>query len=305
MSTPGPVAAFQESLLAAGRSPHTRRAYAADLAEFLDWAGVGREPAAAAVAGLDAALVRRYAARLQAVGLAPASVARKLAALRAFFRFCAAAGLLLGGSPGEGVRGPKGVRRLPRVLKVPEAAATVEASLPRRAGPRREALGLRDRAVLEVLYDAGLRVAELCALDVGDLDLPGGRVRVTGKGGKARVVPLGECATDALLAYLQTGRPALAAGPCPAVFLHARGGRLSQRSVRSQVAAAARAAGVTGRVHPHTLRHSFATHLLEGGADLRAVQELLGHARLATTQVYTHLSRQRLKAVYDRAHPRA
>jgi len=244
--------------------------------------------------------VRAYAAELAGAGLAPASIGRRLAAVRAFLRFCVAAGVLES-NPAAEIRGPKPRRRLPRVLRPDEAAAVVEVEPT--AGD--VGLRLRDRAVLEVLYGAGVRVEELCLLDLGDIEPEAGRAVVTGKGGKARVVPLGECAVAALCEYLRLGRPRLDAGRTPALFLNARGGRLSQRSVRARVAEAARAAGVAAGVHPHTFRHSFATHLLEGGADLRAVQEMLGHARLSTTQLYTHLTRQRLKAVYDRAHPRA
>jgi len=346
-ATTGVVSAFLEALLAAGKSPHTRRAYAADVREFLAWAGQGPDPSGSGLARVDRGVIRAYAGELQRVGLAAASTSRKLAAVRAFFRFCVVAGDLPV-SPAERVRGPKARRRLPRVLRADEAVAVIEGPTAAAAGgggpapgsgqaaaalevqseaagdggpapgsdPATAALGretrgrpahlrLRDRAMLEVLYGAGVRVAELCGLDVRDLDLDLGQATVTGKGRKTRIVPLGEYAALALGEYLREGRPRLGAGASGAVFLNSRGKRLSQRSVRLDVAAAARLAGLPGNVHPHTFRHTFATHLLDGGADLRAVQEMLGHARLSTTQVYTHLTLQRLRAAYDKAHPRA
>ncbi len=291
---------FLQSLLASGRSPHTRRAYTSDLRRFLTSVGLPPDPDGAALARLDRVRIHTYAAELARAGLAPASISRRLAAVRAFIRFCVARGFLPS-DPAAAIRGPKAHRRLPRVLRPDEAAAVVEAE----STARRPWLRLRDRAILEVLYGAGVRVEELCRLDLGDVELGVGQAVVTGKGGKTRLVPLGECAVAALDEYLRQGRPRLETGATPAIFLNARGRRLSQRSVRAQVTRAAGAAGIRAGVHPHTLRHCFATHLLERGADLRAVQEMLGHARLSTTQLYTHLTRQRIKAVYDRAHPRA
>jgi integrase/recombinase XerC len=242
--------------------------------------------------------VRAYAAHLQG-RYAPAGAARRLAALRAFFRFGVRRGWLPA-SPAAGLRGPRRRRRLPAVPRAEEAAAAVEAP------PAGTPLGLRDRALLELLYGSGLRVGEACALDLGCLEPGGALLRVRGKGGRERLVPVSGCATQALAAYLAAGRPRLA-GPesGPALLLGARGRRLDPRSARAAVHRAGGAAGLRAGLHPHALRHAFATHLLDGGADLRAVQEMLGHARLSTTQVYTHLTRRRLRTAYDGAHPRA
>ncbi len=291
--------AFAEHLALAGRSAHTRRAYVTDVAEFLRWVRLPPDPPGETVAAIRRAQVRGYLVHLQQRRLAPASAGRKLAALRVFFAFCVQRGWLAA-SPARWLRGPKRVRRLPRVLSADEAGRAVEA-----APDRPPHLLLRDRAVLEVLYGSGLRVQELCDLDVRDLLLAEGTVRATGKGRKTRVVPLTECAVTALERYLAEGRPCLAPTDQAAAFLNTRGARLSQRTVRSIVAQYARTGGVPEHVHPHVLRHSFATHLLDGGADLRAVQDMLGHARLSTTQVYTHLTAQRLRQAYDRSHPRA
>jgi integrase/recombinase XerD len=190
-------------------------------------------------------------------------------------------------------------RRLPDVLSVEEVARLL--AQPRGDGP----IVWRDRAILELLYAAGLRVGELVALDVGDVHLNVEYVRCVGKGGRERVVPIGAAAVRSLQRYLAHGRPALAGRkPTAALFVNRRGGRLTRQSVWKLLRDSARAAGLRRPIHPHTLRHSFATHLLDGGADLRAVQEMLGHASVATTQIYTHLSRARLREVYRRAHPR-
>jgi len=216
---------------------------------------------------------------------------------------------MIDGNPAGLLARPAAGSRLPSVLKPMEAADL--ASTPATA----TAAGLRDRAVLELLYGSGLRVAEVCDLDLEDLDLDRGMVRVRGKGGKERVVPVGDFAADALLAYLEFGRPALSPAPQPgpapdsrisrAIFFNRRKHRLGPRDVRSMVRRYAASALPGRNVSPHTLRHSFATHLLEGGADIRAVQELLGHASLATTQRYTHVSKGRLFDAYRRSHPRA
>lgn len=270
------------------------------MVEFLRWAHLSKDPPGDAVAAIARAQVRGYVVHLQARRLAPASIGRHLAALRVYFAFCVQRGWLEA-SPARWIRGPKNPRRLPRVLHQDEAAATVEAVL-----ERSPFLALRDRAMLELLYGSGVRVQELCDLDLLHLQLTEGLVRVTGKGQKTRMVPLTEYAVQALERYVADGRPRLAVpAEAFAVFLNARGRRLSQRSVRRLVAQYARAAQVAEGVHPHTLRHSFATHLLDGGADLRAVQDMLGHARLSTTQIYTHLSARRLRQAYDRSHPRA
>ena len=279
-------------------SPHTSRAYLADLAQYaayLSEVGVPLVPSSPVA-------VRGFLAR--AAGEAgAATLGRKLSALRTFYRFLVREGLAAS-NPARGVASPRRPRKLPLVLPEDEVAALVEA--PARADP----LELRDRAFLELLYASGLRVSELTALDLGALDLGEGMVRVLGKRRKERVVPVGSKARAALGRWLDEGRPALAGGPdgasAPrALFLNYRGGRLSQRSVARRLDRAVLASGLPRHVHPHALRLSFATHLLGNGADLRTIQELLGHASLSTTQRYTHLDWKRLAEVYDRAHPRA
>jgi integrase/recombinase XerC len=279
-------------------SPHTSRAYLADLAQYaayLSEAGVPLVPSSPAA-------VRGFLAR-SAGACGPVSLGRKLSALRSFYHFLVREGLAPG-NPARGVASPRRPRRLPEVLPEEEVAALVEA--PKLAAP----LELRDRAFLELLYASGLRVSELTALDVGDVDLAEGLVRVLGKRRKERIVPVGSRAREALRRWLDEGRPLLRAGPDAAAAPHAlfvnyRGGRLSPRSVARRLDRAVLASGLPRHVHPHVLRHCFATHLLGNGADLRAIQELLGHASLSTTQRYTHLDWKRLAAVYDRAHPRA
>ena len=273
-----------------GASPHTLRSYAADLSEFT------RFLAEENIAGWEAAdtrAVRAFAARLHHRRLAKATIARKLAAVRSCFRFLARRGVLAA-NPARQVRGPRLGRRLPSFLPVDETAALLGPA------PEPSLAGVRDRALLELLYASGLRVAEGCGLDLDDLDEARRTVRVLGKGERERVVPVGETALEALGAYLeQRGRRR---GP---LFLNARGGRLTTRSAHRIVRARAREAGIDQRVTPHTLRHSFATHMLGAGADLRLIQELLGHRRLSTTQRYTHVSPEHLMRVYDAAHPRA
>jgi integrase/recombinase XerC len=290
-----------------GRSEHTRRAYAHDVGEFVAWAERGGcpEPADA-----DHRALRRYLAYLDTRGFATRTVARKAAAVRAYLRYLRRQGVIAE-DPGRSLRTPKGEARLPRVPRRDEAAAFLDAAAarPERLGagdpdPVGLAVARRDVAVLELLYGAGLRVSECCGLRIPDCDLERGFVTVLGKGAKVRRVPLGEPARDGLAAYLTGHRPVLARGDSPdAVFLNRRGGVLGTRDARRIVAAIPLADG--RRLHPHALRHAYATHLLEGGADLRVVQELLGHADLATTQIYTHLTRDRLQAVYEASHPRA
>jgi integrase/recombinase XerC len=287
------IVAFLEHLRTRrGASTHTLAAYAGDLRQFQrlcpPWA-TG-----------DVHALRRYLAQLQAAGYGRRTIARKLAAVRSFYRFLVRAGRMAG-SPGDAVRTPKLPRSLPRALSERQAAGVVAAS-PAAATPR----DLRDRAILEMLYGAGLRVGELCGLELADVDLAAQTVRVLGKGGRERVVPFGRHAARALARYLAAGRPRLAGGGSgePALWLNRGGRRLSVRSVHALVARRGRAQGGLA-VSPHTLRHSYATHMLDRGADLRAVQELLGHATLSTTQIYTHVTRERLKQVYLQAHPRA
>mgnify|MGYP005849389189 CR=1 FL=1 len=282
-------------------SPHTLAAYRRDIFEGLDFlarvlktSDTALEPSA-----LDRKLLRQYVAHLNR-RLVPSSVARKMAVWRSFLKFLRREGYIAH-NPFEGIPAPKQPRRLPRVLRYEQVERLVEA-------PGNDALGLRDRALWETLYATGIRISELVGLDTGDVDLAGGYVKVLGKGGKERLVPLGRCAIEALQGYLRNGRPALLDPGQPAgdaLFLNNRGGRMSARGVRKRLAVYLAGMGLDGAASPHTLRHSFATHLLDGGADLRVVQELLGHARLSTTQIYTHVSKGRMKEVYRKAHPRS
>jgi integrase/recombinase XerC len=290
-------------------SVHTRRAYLADLAQLAAYAAELRVP----LATLPPAAIRGFLARA-AGDAGPTSLGRKLSAFRSFYRFLVREGLAAA-NPARQVASPKKPKKLPVVLPEEEVAALVAAPA---AGPGEEPaaargpLALRDWAFLELLYASGLRVSELVGLDTGDLDLGARLVRVLGKRSKERVVPFGGPAAGALRRWLDEARPALAAGPdaarpgsAGALFLNYRGGRLSARSVARRLSRWVTATGLPRHVHPHVLRHSFATHLLENGADLRGIQELLGHASLSTTQRYTHVDWKRLAAVYDRAHPRS
>jgi integrase/recombinase XerC len=278
------------------RSAHTVRAYAADVASLLDHA---TRMGCRDVGDLHITVLRSWLARLRTLGAARSSLARRAAAARAFTAWAHREGLLAADA-GARLASPKARRSLPGVLRPDQAAALVTAP-----GEEASPALLRDRAVLELLYATGIRVSELCGLDVGDLDRSRRVVRVLGKGSKERTVPYGLPAEGALDDWLRFGRPALATGASgAALLLGARGGRLNPTVVRRLVAGYGHAAGVPA-ISPHGLRHSAATHLLEGGADLRAVQELLGHASLSTTQIYTHVSLDRLRAAYRQAHPRA
>jgi integrase/recombinase XerC len=272
-------------------SPHTVRCYRSDLQQFVAFlrdAG-GGEAVGAGLTAVDARVVRAYLARLHGRGLDPVTVARKLAALRTWLRFLVRRGALPG-NPAKAVRGPRLGRKLVSFLPVDEARDLVE------AGNH----GARDRAILELLYATGLRVSELAGLDLDHVDRDERTVRVLGKGGKERIVPFGAKAAAALDAHLAVR------GPTPGPLFRGRGGRrLGVRGVFEVVRRRARASGITRRVSPHTLRHTFATHLLDAGADLRMIQELLGHSRLSTTQRYTHVGSEQLMRIYDRAHPRA
>jgi integrase/recombinase XerC len=302
------VDAFAESLV--GRSPHTRAAYERDVAEFVAWAERGGCPSGPTA--LDHRTLRRFLAYLDTRGFARSTIARKAAALRAYLRFLRRQGVV-DRDLGALLRAPKGANRLPRVIRTEEANCLLDdvadgvdlVAAEAADDPSAVAVVLRDLAVLEVLYGAGLRVSECCGLRLHDCDLDRGLVTVLGKGSKVRRVPIGAPAVDALTAWLERGRPALATAesPADAVFLNQRGRALGPRDARRVLE---RHPLPDGRaVHPHALRHAYATHLLEGGADLRAVQELLGHADLATTQIYTHVTRDRLRAVYEATHPRA
>lgn len=273
-------------------SPHTVRAYARDVASALTLVGNGRP---ADPRTLDRNDVRRALAAWREAGLSPRSIGRKLASLRAFFRFLVRDGVVEK-NPAAGVATPRAPKKLPRVLT--ESEAEDACAPPEGNDPK----ALRDAAIFETLYATGARVSELVGLDLDDLDLVGGSVRLLGKGNKTRLVPLTDLAQRALRAWCEV-RPAYAPPRCEAVFTSPRG-RLSARQVHRIVSRRLSARAREGG-SPHTFRHSFATHLLQRGADLRAVQELLGHASLATTEKYTHLTKERLKAVYRKAHPRA
>ena len=292
-------------------SPHTTDAYRADLAQFGEWAGRG---GIGSLEGIDRRLLRRYLAYLTQRGYARRSVARKASAVRSLLRW-AVDHDLIGASPADDLQAPKLDRPLPRVLKAADASRLCD--LP----PDDDATGLRDRAILELLYGAGLRVAELCSLDLEDVDLRSRTIRVMGKGRKQRQMPIGEPAARAVEAYAGGPRAELLelrselglASDAPGqggsavegpLFVNRRGRRIGPRSVRSMLTKYLAAEGER-HASPHALRHSFATHLLDGGADLRSVQELLGHESLATTQIYTHVSTERLRTVYEQSHPRA
>ncbi len=285
-----------------GASPHTLRGYARDLLDFAEFVGAnpsGRAPGLDP-AKVDAISIRGFLAHLRERGASKATAARKLAAVRSFFKYLVRS-RLIAASPAEGIRTPKQDRRLPRFLDESEVERLMRAP-----AEDRDAFPRRDRALLETLYSTGLRVSELVALDIDDIDLRGGFVRARGKGRKERLVPIGSMARAALEAYLTTERIALTGGrPTEACFVNRDGTRLSARSVRRTLHRYIARVGLPARTSPHTLRHTFATHLLDRGADLRSVQELLGHESLATTQIYTHVTAERMRASYERAHPRA
>ncbi len=284
-----------DDLLRRGSAERTRRAYQSDLVQFAHWSVLEqREPAA-----VDVRQLRRYAAFCGESELAPSTVARKLAALRACFRTLREHGLVEQ-NPAELVAAPKRPSNLPRVLRPAELSALIDRI------PTGTALEARDRALIELAYGSGLRAEELVSADVESLDLDGEQIRVEGKGSKTRLVPIGEYARDAIVGYLERSRPALLSDPSEtALFLSKSGRRLQSSDVRRRLRLWARAAELPGRVHPHALRHSFATHLLDGGADLRAIQELLGHEHLSSTQIYTRVESARLRSAYSSSHPRA
>jgi integrase/recombinase XerC len=281
------------------RSPHTVRAYIADVVGLLHHAtGVG----VTELGGLTIATLRGWLARLRSLGAARATLARRAAAARTFTNWAHRTGRS-DADAGAGLLSPRSGRGLPRVLRADQAAALV--TIPTLGSPAVRAGALRDRLLLELLYGTGVRVSELCGLDLSDVDRQRRLVRVLGKGNKERAVPFGLPAEAALDTWLRDGRPVLAQPASgSALLLGARGGRLHPTAVRRIVRARARAAGLPA-ASPHTLRHTAATHMLDGGADLRSVQELLGHASLASTQIYTHVSAERLRAAYEQAHPRA
>jgi integrase/recombinase XerC len=288
--------AFVRSLATA--ASNTAVAYARDVDAFIRWAERSglREPSQVTRLHL-----RRYLAYRATLGRKPRTIAREAASLRRYFAWLQRGGAI-DIDPSRRLSAPQGESRLPRVLRGTELETVLAAPAPAPSDARAWAVHLRDDAVIELLYGSGLRVAELCALRPTDLDLRHRKVVVWGKRDKQRWVPMSEPSVDTVRVWLERGRPHLVSerSPADAAFLNQRGGRLTPRDVRRILDR--RAADPT---HPHALRHTFATHLLDGGADLRAVQELLGHTDLATTQLYTHVSKQRLRAVYEATHPRA
>lgn len=274
-------------------SAHTVSAYRRDLTEFINYCDYQAIDGLASVRSMD---VRQYAARLNRQGKAPASIQRNLSAVRTLYKFLIVQNAVTT-NPTADVQAPKKRRRLPSTLDVDTMTALLELAAD-------EPLAIRDRTMMELLYSSGLRLAELVSLDLDSIDRDDRSLRVIGKGSKERALPIGSRALEALNLWLKT-RPLLAAPDEQAMFVGRNGGRLSRRSVQSRVKYWAQRQGIDLNVYPHLFRHSFATHLLESGGDLRAVQELLGHADISTTQVYTHLDFQHLARIYDKAHPRA
>jgi integrase/recombinase XerC len=275
----------------ASRPPHTRDAYLRDVTQLFAFAGN------APVEALERPQLMRFVATMHGRGLSGRSLARTLSAWRAFYRFVIERNRTLKDDPCAGIKAPKSARRLPAVLSPEEAAklVTIDSDDP---------LAMRDRALFELAYSSGLRLSELAQLDVAGCDLTTGEVRVFGKGSKERIVPVGSAARDAVTRWLAV-RGAHATPAEPAMFTGRHGRRLSPRAIQQRLAGWAIRQGLSRHVHPHMLRHSFASHVLQSSGDLRAVQEMLGHASIASTQVYTHLDFQALAKVYDAAHPRA
>ncbi len=284
-----PLDTFRQHLISEkGASPHTVRNYVRevrDLQAFLEERGLSLIKASS----WD---LRAYLLHCKKRGLAPTSIARRVASIRCFYAFLKGRGILKG-NPARLLRTPKKGKALPRVLSIAEAKRLFEAGK----------MDLRDRAIVELFYASGIRISELVGLNLNDIDLSQGQIRVMGKGKKERIVLIGSKAIEALRAYL-TKRGLYGKGDDKALFVTSRG-RISHTTVRRIINKASVSSGLGKPLSPHTLRHSFATHMLEGGADLRVVQELLGHANLSTTQIYTHLTTKRLKEVYTRSHPRA
>jgi len=277
-------------------SPYTVRNYTTDLSDFFQFLkgkGIGL------LEEIDRHVLRDYLSYLVGRGIVKASIARKLSAIRSFYRYLVREGILKT-NPVEKVSSPKLDKRLPSFLTLDEVERLLNA--PDLATPQ----GQRDRALLELLYASGLRVSELVNLDLNQINLDTSEIRVWGKGSKERMALMGKPATEALRNYLSQGRPKLLGGKkTNAIFLNRYGQRLPERRVQRILVDYAAKAGIEKRVHPHILRHTFATHLLDGGADLRVVQELLGHARLSSTQIYTHVTKSQARKVYLSAHPRA
>jgi integrase/recombinase XerC/integrase/recombinase XerD len=289
------LATFDRELSAKAAAAATRRAYSVDLGQLAGWAAkLGKGPAE-----LGHRDLRRYAAHLSNEGASKATVARKLAAIRGFYAALLRSGEM-SANPADLVASPKSDSHLPRVLSAEEMDGLLDRI------PARTALELRDRAMLELTYSCGLRAQEAVDLDLASVDFEHERLRVEGKGGKTRFVPVGEPAQKALRRYLERGRGSLVGiGDEPALLVSKSGRRLHPSDLRRRLELWVREAAIAGGVSPHALRHSFATHLLEGGADLRAIQELLGHSSLSTTQVYTRVESSWMRSQYARSHPRA
>lgn len=273
-----------------GSSRHTIINYKADLKEF--GAFLGEKD----IEAMDYLFIRQFLAHLRQKKLSRSSVARRLSCLRSFFKFLVREGLIKG-NPLSGISTPKREKRLPLFMEEDEVAKLLES-------PTNDLMGLRDKAILETLYSTGMRVSELVGMDIDNCDFIGGVVKVYGKGKKERFTPIGEEAIKTIRRYLNASRNKRPADK-KAIFLNRRGGRLTDRSVRRIMDRYIKKTSLKEEISPHTLRHSFATHLLNRGADLRAVQELLGHANLSTTQIYTHVTTEKLKSTYQKAHPRA
>ncbi len=285
----------RRDLIAAGTAPRSIAAYERDLGQLRDWAAAsGQEPGDVGHRDL-----RRYAASLSAAGRAPATVARKLAAIRGFYGFLLRTGRVAQ-NPADLVSAPRRKAKLPQVLTIEQMSSLLDSV------PSGSPLEIRDRAMFELTYSCGLRSEEVLTLTVDSIDFDDEVIRVLGKGSKHRLVPVGEPARKAVELYLEKSRPSLVVDPGERVLFLSRNGRpLSASDLSRRLAIRMREAAAAGGVSPHALRHSFATHLLEGGADLRSIQELLGHASISTTQVYTHLDAARLRDAYAGSHPRA
>lgn len=293
---------FDEYLaLERGRSEHTRRAYLGDLRSLFDF--VAQRAPDAGISGLTLPMLRSWLAALAATGSARTTLARRTSAVKTFTAWAVRRGLMAS-DPAARLQMPKARRTLPAVLRQDQALDAMAAA--KSGAQQGDPLALRDRLIVELLYASGIRVSELCGLDIDDVDTSRRLLRVLGKGNKQRTVPFGAPAVSALTAWLSDGRPALTTKDSgPALLLGARGRRLDPRQARTVVHQTMAAVDGAPDIGPHGLRHSAATHLLEGGADLRIVQELLGHSTLATTQLYTHVTVARLRAVHEQAHPRA
>jgi site-specific recombinase XerD len=295
------LAQLEEDLRRTNAAPRTRRAYGIDTLQFACWAdALDLIPSTVGVRD-----VRRYIARLSKQGLSATTTARKLAAIRALFRSQREHGEIEQ-SPADLLATPRRVSHLPRVLKAPEVARLLDSILADGVGGVGGPLNIRDRALFELAYACGLRAEEIVSLNIADVDHDAEQLRVEGKGSKTRFVPAGEVALKAVRLYLERARPALRGeDEQPALFLSRSGRRLGTSDVRRRLRVWTTRAGIPGGISPHALRHSFATHLLDGGADLRSIQELLGHSSISTTQVYTRVESARLRSAYARSHPRA